>query len=88
MKAKSTKNIKKRLGIWALVVASILAIPLLTRSPWTLGDFVFAGVVLFGSATVYEFTTRNMTNKIHRIAVGVTIFIVIIAIWGLAVSGA
>lgn len=86
MKAKETKNMKKRLSIWALVVAAILAIPLVFRAPWTIGDFIFAGVVLFGAASIYEFVTRNIYNATHRILVGLAVAAVVFLIWGWAVA--
>lgn len=86
MKTKQTKNITKRLGIWAVVVAGILMIPLILKAPWTGSDFVFAGVVLFGSASVYEFTTYNMKNKTHRLFVGIAVALVILLIWAWAVA--
>lgn len=80
------RNIKKRLRMWAIVVAAVLMIPFLAKAPWTVGDFVFAGVVLFSCATVYEFTTRNMSNKMHRIAVGLAVlaFIALVIAWAAA----
>jgi cation transport ATPase len=80
------KNIYKRLSLWALIVAAVLSIPYLAKFPWTMSDFVFAGVVLFGAATVYELTTKNLRNKTHRIAVGIGVATVIFFIWGLAVA--
>ncbi len=81
------RNTRKRLTVWAIIVGAILMIPLVTRAPWTTGDFIFGAVVLFGCATVYELTTRNMCNKNHRIAVGVIVATTLVCIWGLAVSG-
>lgn len=81
------KSMTKRLSIWAAIVAAILMIPFVTKAPWTGSDYVFAGTVLFGAASIYEFTTRKMTNPNHRIIVGITVITVLIFIWGLAVSG-
>jgi hypothetical protein len=79
----SQRNISKRLGIWALVVAGILMIPFVAKFPWTGRDFTFAGIVLFVCAAVYEFTTKNMKNKIYRAAVAIAIlaFIVLVIAW-------
>ena len=86
MKTKNSKKIKKRLSVWALVVVVILTIPLLARAPWTLGDFVFVGVVLFGLATGYELITKNMRNDMHRAAVGFAAVVVLLLIWAWAVA--
>ena len=71
MTTKQTNPFTKRLTVWALIVTAILLIPYLGKFPWTASDFIFSGVVLFGSAAVYEFTTKNMGSKTHRIAVAV-----------------
>ena len=81
------KNIVKRLGVWAGIVAAILMIPLLTNAPWTTGDFVFAGVVLFGAASAYEFATRNVADKHRRMAVAAAVLFVVMLIWAWAVGG-
>lgn len=80
------KNVAKRLSVWAGIVAAILAIPFFTKAPWTAGDYIFAGVVLFGSATVYEVTTRNIEDSRHRFAVGAAVAFVLMAIWAWAVA--
>lgn len=84
---KTHKNMTKKLGIWALVVAGILMIPLLTQAPWSAGDFIFAGIVLFILATIYEFTTRNMTSLKQKLLVGIILLGVIILIVGWAATG-
>ena len=83
----SVRNTPKRLAIWAAIVAAILMIPLLAKFPWTGSDFIFAGVMLFGSATVYEFATRNMKNSTHRVLVALAVLLVLGFIWGLAATG-
>ena len=65
---------------------AVQMIPFLAKAPWTFGDYVFATVVLFGSATVYELTTRNMKNKQNRLIVGIAVITVVIFIWGLAIA--
>ena len=72
--------------MWAAMVTVVLAIPFLLKFPWTLGDYIFAGVVLFGSATVYELAIRNVKNKNHRYAIGIAVAMVVILIWGWAVA--
>ena len=80
------KNTPKRLTIWALVVAGILTIPYVAKFPWTEGDFIFAGVVLFGSATTYELVTKNMTDKRNRMVVGILAAGFVVAVWAWAVA--
>lgn len=85
-KNMSHTNTTKRLTIWAMVVAGILSIPFLAQAPWTAFDFIFAGIVLFGSATVYEVSTRNMKNTMHRVAVAIAVlaFLVLVQAWAAA----
>lgn len=77
----------KRLAVWAVIVAVVLMMPYLAKWPWTPSDFVFGAVVLFGSATVYELATRNMSNKNHRIAIGIAVCLVLAVIWVGAATG-
>lgn len=79
-------NITKRLSIWALVVAGILMIPLLANAPWTVFDFVFAGVILFGAATIFELATKNMKDSTHKIVIGILVAGTVICIWAMAVA--
>jgi hypothetical protein len=74
------------LSVWAALVAGILLIPFLGKWPWSTGDYVFGGVVLFGSATLYEFITRKMKNRNHRIITGVLLGLAVLAIWAMAVA--
>jgi hypothetical protein len=85
--AVTPRNIPKRLGVWALVIAAVLMIPLATNAPWTGSDFVFGAVVLFILATVYELVTRNMSDYKHRAAVGAAVLLVIALIIGWAATG-
>lgn len=81
------RNIKKRLSVWALIVAAVLLIPYFFMPLWTPGDFVFAAVVLFGSAFVYEMVTKNMANYNHRLTAGFIVAAVLAFIWVGAATG-
>ena len=83
----SERNITKRLSAWTAVVAVILMIPLLANFPWTGSDFVFAGVALFGAASVYELVTKNVTDPNRRLAIGAIVLITLALIWGMAATG-
>ncbi len=86
MKIQRTKNITKRFLVWALIVSAILMIPVLANFPWTARDFIFAGVVLYGSAATYELLTRNLSDKTQKIAVGFAVLMVVLLIWAWAVA--
>lgn len=81
------RNVAKRLPIWMLVIAGVLIIPLVTNAPWTGSDFVFAGVVLFACAAVYEFAARNMSDIKHRAVIAAGVFFFIFMVIGWAASG-
>jgi hypothetical protein len=85
MNKSSAKSVKK-IAIWAVVVACILSIPLLGNAPWTLGDYIFAGSVLFAAGVVYELLARNMKNNLQRIVIGAIILFLLLLIWGWAVA--
>lgn len=81
------RNVIKRLGVWAVVVAAVLMIPLLTNAPWTGSDFVFAGIVLSACATVYELATKNMSDFKQRAAVAAAVLFFIFLVMGWAAAG-
>ncbi len=85
------QNITKRLMRWAIIVASILLIPLVLTLlgsgvdgdgwHWTFFDFVFIGTLLFGSAVVYELVARKMDNSTYRAAVGLAAVTSVLLVW-------
>lgn len=81
------RNIAKRLSVWAVLVAAMLMIPLLTRAPWTGSDYVFGAVLLFGAASVYEMATRKIDDPSRRLKVGAVVFVVLAFVWVGAATG-
>lgn len=85
------QNITKRLIVWAVIVAIILLIPLVLTLlgsgvdgegwHWTLSDFVFMGVLLFGAGLAYELVARKMSNGAYRAAVGVAVAAAVLLVW-------
>ena len=80
------RNITRRLVVWAIIVALILLVPLVAMQftdevNWTRSDFVVAGLLLFGSALIYELATNNMTNTKNRLAVGIVVAAVLLWLW-------
>jgi hypothetical protein len=80
------RNITRRVVVWVIIVALILLVPLVAMQftdevNWTRSDFVVAGVLLFGSALIYELATKNMTNTNNRLAVGIAVAAVLLWLW-------
>ena len=80
------QTITKRLSVWAIIIALILLLPFVAMQftdevVWTRSDFVIAGVLLFGSALVYELATRKMSNAKNRVAVGIVVAAVLLWLW-------
>lgn len=65
----------------ALVTALILLVPLLTRSPWDLADFVVAGVLLFGTGLTYELVARKGGTVAYRVGVGLALAAALLLVW-------
>ncbi len=85
------QNITKRLSVWALIIALLLIVPLVLTLlgsgvdgdgwHWTFFDFVFASVVLFGSALTYELVARKGSTLTYRVAVGVAVVTALLFVW-------
>ena len=91
MKAKHNKTNRrrstvKRLAIWALLVAVILMVPLTAKFPWTGGDYLLAGSVLFSAALGFELATKNTKDTNTRIIIAVATVGMVLFIWALAVA--
>lgn len=74
-----------RIAAW-LVAALILLLPAVAtlftgEVSWTLGDFIFAGVLLFGALSAYELAVRSTSNTAYRAGVGVAIAGAVLLTW-------
>ncbi len=65
----------------ALATAFILLIPLLAAPAWTLADFVFAGVLIFGTGLTFVLVARKVGNIAYRAAVGVALAAAFLLVW-------
>ena len=68
------------LGV-ALATAFLLLIPLLANWPWTPGDFVFAGTLIFGTGLAYVLFARGTGKIAYRAAVGVALAGAFLLVW-------
>ncbi len=77
----------RKIGIWALLIVLILSIPYIAKAPWTGSDYLFAGIVLFALAFIFEYVTRNTTNIYYKVLVGWGLMVCIALLIGWAASG-
>ena len=77
---------KKRVTIVALVIISLLLIPLLAMQftnevNWTLFDFVVAGILLTVLGLAFELFVFRVKKTKHMIIIGAVLLIVFFLIW-------
>lgn len=77
---------RARLTIIILVVIFILLVPFIAMQytdevNWTLPDFVFGGILLFGFGLLMDYALRKLSKSKHKIAIGTAIVVVFILIW-------
>ena len=76
-----TRNAYRSVVGVALATAFILLVPLVTAPAWNLFDFVFAGVLIFGTGLTYDLVARKAGNIAYRAAVGVALAAAFILVW-------
>jgi hypothetical protein len=74
----NTRINTKRLTAWAAITGGILLIPLIAMQfsedvTWTVFDFIFAGILLFGAGLAFELVTSRMRNTAYLAATGVAL---------------
>lgn len=79
-------DFRKKVVILAIVVASLLMIPLVAMQfteevQWSPFDFIFAGVLLFGTGLTYLLVTRTSGNLVYRAACAVALGAGLLLIW-------
>ena len=70
----------------AALTAILLLLPLLAMQfsaepNWAPGDFVAAGVLLFGAGMAYVMGTRSARTIRHKVVVGALVFAVLAVVW-------
>ncbi len=79
-------KIYKSLITPAIVTGVILFIPFIVMQfsnevDWSLFDFIFADVFIFGIGSIYKLLTRKKENIIYRIATGLFLISILMIIW-------
>lgn len=85
-------NLTKSITRVALGTALILLIPLVamqfsTEMNWSPFDFLFAGVLLFGTGLVYVLVASRWNSTMYRLAVGVAVVAGLLLVWANAAVG-
>lgn len=80
------QNIKRRLIVWAGVVALLLLLPLVAMQftgevNWDLFDFALMGALLFGAGLTYELIAKTGGTVTYRVAVGVALAAAFLLVW-------
>lgn len=70
----------------ALATGAVLLVPLIAMQftdevVWTLGDFIAAGTMIFGTGLTYQRVTRKTSASAYRIAVGFALASALFLIW-------
>ncbi len=82
----TTTDFIKSIVYLFLATTGILMIPLIAMQfsggvNWTLSDFIFAGMLIFGTGLTYRIITWKSADRIYRIAVGFALFSGFFLIW-------
>lgn len=64
-----------------VLLASFVAMQFTDEVNWSVGDFVFAGVLLFGSLGAYEIAARMTGDTAYRAGIGVAIGAAFLLVW-------
>jgi hypothetical protein len=82
----------KSISLVALGTALLLLIPLVANQyadgeGWSPGDFVAAGVMLFGSGVTFVLIARKWDNTLYRLGVAVAVAAGLLLLWANAAVG-
>ena len=82
-----TENQLTKSIIWlAVITGGLLLIPLIAMQftdevVWTLSDFMFAGILIFGTGLAYKLITRKSETQMYRMAVGLACATGFLLVW-------
>ena len=84
--ANDTQHADRGRGIpWRVIgwgtAAFLLLLPLVTNAPWTLSDYIFAGVLFAAVGGVFELAVRLSRNHSYRAAVAFALAAAFLIVW-------
>lgn len=85
-------TLTKSISLVALGTALLLLIPLMANqyvegANWSPGDFVAAGVMLFGAGVTFVLIARKWNNTLYRLAAGLGVAAGLLLVWVNAAVG-
>lgn len=90
-KGNGRRGRRWRIAAWgtaaALLLLPLIAMQFTEEVNWTVGDFVFAGVLLFGSLGAYELAASASGSRVYRAGAGVAIVAALLLTWVNAAVG-
>lgn len=74
-------------GAVLILLLPLVAMQLTDEVEWTLGDFIFAAILLFGSLGAFELIARMTADAVYRAGAGVAILALFLLTWSNAAVG-
>jgi len=78
---KNNRLIAIALPIVLLLLVPLIAMQFTDEVNWTLADFIVAGALLFTTAVTCDFVIRKVTKLEYRIAICLTIVVILLIVW-------
>jgi hypothetical protein len=64
-----------------LAVVVILLVPYVLNAPWTISDYIIAGILLLSTGFIFETVTSRVNNPRKKIIAGMGVLLVAAYIW-------
>lgn len=75
------RRIRRQIALVGLGTAALLMIPLAARFPWSLGDFLVMGTLLFGTGLAYILISSRSESLAYKAAVGLGAGTAFLLVW-------
>jgi hypothetical protein len=81
------RRIKRWIGAALLLMVPLVAMQFTEEVQWSPSDFLFAGILLFGSLAAFEAVARSSTSSLYRTGAGLAVFGAFLLTWANAAVG-
>jgi hypothetical protein len=75
------RRIRRQIALVGLGTALLLTVPLALRFPWSMGDFMIMGILLFGTGLAYILVSNRSENLAYKAAVAVGAGTAFLLVW-------